>query len=343
MAPTFRVHHPQGIATVELPDGDDVTVLDLQNKIHEVTGIVPPAQILKSGYPPRTLVLVPELPLSSLGLSPREKIVVSEDPHASHSPSVPSPRLSTTTSEPPSLPPLSTRPAVTPRSPPRPQPVSQPVPPSSGGPDYVDTDSGVLVHRVVPDDNSCLFSSVALVFDQDITHAQKFRKIVVDGIRDDPETYNEAILNAPPEKYIQAILKPSTWGGAIELGIIAKYYATEICSIDVETGRVDRFLPEGVDATNRCILIYSGIHYDAATLAPMIDAPDEWHQMVFSRGSDDILRAAEELARILRSKRAYTNTATFDLKCEQCGQGLKGEAEARKHAAATGHVKFGEY
>jgi ubiquitin thioesterase OTU1 len=26
-----------------------------------------------------------------------------------------------------------------------------------------------------------------------------------------------------------------------------------------------------------------------------------------------------------------------------CGQGLKGEKEAREHASETGHVKFGEY
>ena len=31
----------------------------------------------------------------------------------------------------------------------------------------------------------------------------------------------------------------------------------------------------------RCIVIYSGIHYDAVTLAPMKDAPAEWHQTVF--------------------------------------------------------------
>lgn len=70
--------------------------------------------------------------------------------------------------------------------------------------------------------------------------------------------------------------------------------------------------------------------------------------------------AAKKLADILRSKKAYTNTTTFDLKCEvgrctlffmlsdaeilqQCGQGLKGEKEARAHAEQTGHVRFGEY
>jgi ubiquitin thioesterase OTU1 len=84
--------------------------------------------------------------------------------------------------------------------------------------------------------------------------------------------------------------------------------------------------------------------------------------------------AAKKLASILREKKAFTNTSTFDLKCEvctyirihipcslclfqmnhktrlliyflsqDCGQGLKGEKGARAHASQTGHVRFGEY
>lgn len=86
----------------------------------------------------------------------------------------------------------------------------------------------------------------------------------------------------PPLQYMATILKPSTWGGAIELGILAAHFKTEIASIDVETGRIDHFSPPSEAAGSmRCILIYSGIHYDAATLAPMAEAPDEWHQTMF--------------------------------------------------------------
>ena len=91
----------------------------------------------------------------------------------------------------------------------------------------------------------------------------------------------------------------------------------------------------------RCIVVYSGIHYDAATLSPIKDAPPDFHQTVFpivslyrhrmpinadlclpkmsGDKSDPILLAATKLADILRQKRAFTNTATFDLKCEVCG------------------------
>lgn len=144
----------------------------------------------------------------------------------------------------------------------------------------------------------------------------------------------------PRSKYIDTISNPTSWGGAIELGILALHYRTEIASIDVETGRIDHFPPGESGGVMRCILIYSGIHYDAASLAPVADAPNEWHQTLFpvvspfsrkdrrrpdsyslliknsSNDSDPILIAAKKLATILRGKKAFTNTSTFDLKCE---------------------------
>jgi ubiquitin thioesterase OTU1 len=177
------------------------------------------------------------------------------------------------------------------------------------------------------------------------------RKFVADGIEKDPAKYNEAILGYPAPQYISKILQPNTWGGAIELAILASHFNTEISSVDVETGRIDHFSPGGGDdggSGMRCVLIYSGIHYDAATVAPVVDAPAEWHQTIFpirssSDASDPILVAAKKLAGLLRERKAFTNTATFDLKCEDCGLGLKGEKGAREHAEQTGHVKFGEY
>lgn len=125
----------------------------------------------------------------------------------------------------------------------------------------------------------------------------------------------------PRDEYIATILKPTSWGGAIELSILAQHYHTEIDSIDVETGRIDHFTPnaEG-DSGNRCVLIYSGIHYDAATIAPILDAPADFHQTIMPKATendaDPVLVAAKRLADKLRAKKAYTNTATFDLRCQ---------------------------
>lgn len=57
----------------------------------------------------------------------------------------------------------------------------------------------------------------------------------------------------PPTKYIDTISKPTSWGGAIELSILGKHYNTEIASVDVETGRIDRFRVEGSEVENRSV------------------------------------------------------------------------------------------
>jgi len=316
------LRHPKGVATIQV-DFDAFTVQELMQEIYAVTEIPPSLQDLKAGYPPHSLTLIPELPLTSLGLSIGEQLIVNtkqpgsglsssaglitspRGPSAQDSAIFGSGRLPTSQATP-----IPTSPARV----------------DTSEPDFVETDGGFLIHRIVPDDNSCLFSSIAVVLEQDIRKAQQIRRIVADEIRSDMITWTEAILGLPRNDYISAILKPTSWGGAIELAILANHYHTEIASIDVETGRVDRFTPEAANNSgNRCILIYSGIHYDAVTLAPIKEAPPEFHQTIMAITSSDpntdpILVAAKQLADKLRQKKAYTNTTTFTLKCEDCGQ-----------------------
>ncbi len=138
---------------------------------------------MKSGYPPKSLAIVPELPLESLGLKRGEQLIVTQKAGTS------APRVG-----PPSTPVQPQAQVQQLRETPVPTPGDSGranVP--SGGPDSVTTDAGILVHRVsvvlrnarfivkkfaqiVPDDNSCLFSSVALVFEQDLKKAPKIRE-----------------------------------------------------------------------------------------------------------------------------------------------------------------------
>ncbi|KAJ9098620.1 hypothetical protein QFC21_004267 [Naganishia friedmannii] len=209
----------------------------------------------------------------------------------------------------------------------------------SGKPNYVELNDGmgsVLVHRVVPDDNSCLFSAIGLVFKghYDASITQELRQVVVDEIRKDPVNFSDVMLGRSREEYIQTIQKPSSWGGAIELAILAKHFKTEISSYDVLTGRADRFGEGQYD--NRCILIYSGIHYDAATSTPTLDAPVDFQTSIFPVSDTNLTKAAEQLVKKLKEKHYYTDTQNFDLRCQVCQIGLKGEQGAREHAIKTG-------
>ncbi|KAI0807327.1 OTU-domain-containing protein [Fomes fomentarius] len=320
MAPV-RLRHPKGVTTIQV-DLTNATVQDLQQEIFAATEIPPSQQDLKAGYPPHPLTLVPELPIDSLGLKQGEQLVVVQRAAPSHQ-SLSSSR-GTTSSVLPAPSPAAAMTGLTASQ------VREPARPTAkagakgGGLDYVPTSNGYLIHRIVPDDNSCLFSSIALIFEQDISKAQTIRKIcppVVYSLSHvlvhAPTRTRECTYRRPREEYIQTILKPAAWGGAIELSILAQHYSTEIASIDVETGRIDRF--------------------------PPLPETDSGNRAISDEEKDEILQAAKKLADALRAKRAFTNTATFDLKCQICGKGLKGEKEARAHASETGHVEFGEY
>ena len=135
-------------------------------------------------------------------------------------------------------------------------------------------------------------------------------------------------------------MKPNSWGGAIELLIFSNYFKTCIVSVDVSTGRMDKF---GQDLyQNTCYLIYSGIHYDA--LAFSHGSSTEFDEVVF-----DAVRAAElepavaELAKQWKKEHKFTDLGSFTLKCAICKLGLVGQKEAQEHAIKTSHSQFTEY
>lgn len=220
------------------------------------------------------------------------------------------------------------------------------------GPRYVETNGNFLVLRVVPDDNSCLFTVVSLVVNPSSRpDPSALRRIVAESIRSDPLTYSEVLLGRPRQDYIATILSRNSWGGAIEISILSLHYRIEIWSIDVQTGRIDKF-GEGLGYENCGFVVYSGIHYDALTLAfaqppkrtnPF--PPDlSFDSTLFPLPLDPAtLAAAQQLVEQLRESHSYTDTATFTLRCEVCREAIQGEKEARQHASTTGHQRFGEY
>lgn len=96
-----------------------------------------------------------------------------------------------------------------------------------------------------------------------------------------------------------------------------------------------------------CIVVYSGIHYDAFALSPITafsfsSSPDQ-DVRIFEVGDEQILQAASELVAKLKEKKYFTDTKKFTLKCTICGAAMVGESDARGHARRTGHSDFGEY
>ncbi|KAL9441588.1 hypothetical protein AB3S75_020145 [Citrus x aurantiifolia] len=205
---------------------------------------------------------------------------------------------------------------------------------------------GIIVRRVIPSDNSCLFNAVGYVMEHDKNKAPELRQVIAATVASDPVKYSEAFLGKSNQEYCSWIQDPEKWGGAIELSILADYYGREIAAYDIQTTRCDLYGQEK-KYSERVMLIYDGLHYDALAISPFEGAPEEFDQTIFPVQKGKTIGPAEDLALKLvkeqQRKKTYTDTANFTLRCGVCQIGVIGQKEAVEHAQATGHVNFQEY
>jgi len=102
----------------------------------------------------------------------------------------------------------------------------------------------------------------------DTTCASFMREIIANAVSADPDEYSEAFLGRPNDEYCKWILKCDSWGGAIELSILSKFYGLEIAVIDSINAIINRF-GEDQHYAQRVFLIFDGIHYDPLYLEPL--------------------------------------------------------------------------
>jgi len=193
-----------------------------------------------------------------------------------------------------------------------------------------------LLRKVVPADNSCLFTSINYCMSGqvvDSSHSSFMREIIASVVSSDPVKYCEAFLGRTNSSYCTWIQGKDAWGGAIEVQILAEYFQVEIAVVDTVSGSLTIF-GEGLNFPSRMVLIYDGIHYDPLHLPS--------GQSVHSTSDNKILEAAKATAAEAKAAHNYTDTAGFTLKCLVCGQRLTGEKEAQQHAKSTKHSNFSE-
>ncbi|XP_076231380.1 yod1 deubiquitinase [Calliopsis andreniformis] len=204
---------------------------------------------------------------------------------------------------------------------------------------FTDT-PGILMKKVVPADNSCLFTSIGYVLNGkvDPSCASFMREIIANAVAADPEEYSEAFLGRPNPEYCKWILKPDSWGGAIELSILSKFYGLEIAVIDSINAIINRF-GEDQHYTQRVFLIFDGIHYDPLYLESFDGGSI---QTIFPTEDERTLLKAVDLAWEAKSSRQFTDVQKFTLMCNDCKIKLNGQIAAQQHAKETGHMNFGE-
>lgn len=349
----MRIRGPHGVTAITLDQA--ASVGDLKAQITANTKL--PTFDLKAGYPPQSVDLDQfddELKLvdTNLKLDGEQLIAVRKDiTHvlkkplgAALAPPITTPQAPESSLNTPSQ--TIERPADAPTAPlslkRAPKYVTNDDPPEVPLPEL----NGTLIMRVMPDDNSCMFRALgAAVMGNSLDSMHELRSMVATQIHAQPRIYTAAVLEKAPNDYCRWIQREDAWGGAIELSILSQEWDIEICSIDVQTLRIDRF-NEG--KPTRCLLVYSGIHYDVLALSPSeppythTDVPAEFDVKIFDAQDPTVLVAAIELCKILQGKHYYTDTGGFSLKCNICNWKGNGEKGATEHAKKTGHMDFGE-
>ncbi|PGH12559.1 hypothetical protein AJ79_04180 [Helicocarpus griseus UAMH5409] len=339
----IRIRGPGGQSTISLDES--ATIHDLQAQISKQTELS--SYDIKYGYPPQPLHLdqfEPTKPITEIGtnLNGEQLIISRRETEPVSDTSVATATTNQIDSNTPAHTAGSQRDSSKPLSLSRKQNTGvENDPPEVPSPEH----AGTVVLRIMPDDNSCLFRAVGSAVIGAMDAMTELRSIVAQTIQEQPEIYSAAVLEKAPDDYCRWIQTEDSWGGGIELSILSKHFDIEICSIDVQSLRVDRF-NEG--QPTRCIVVYSGIHYDTIALSPSDApythsyAPPEFDTKIFDAADPVILERAVELCRILQGKHYYTDPSSFQVQCSTCGGLFVGQRGVTEHAAATGHYDFGE-
>jgi len=332
---------------------DSATVVELQAKISEASSLS--EFNLLSGFPPKLLDLTqfdPFTKLSDTNLKLNGERIqvepqnVDTQPRKASSATTPAKGLSKSSSSVSST----SKPAKQTSPRPKQEKVSQAPLNLTKKPNKIEDDppelpirngESMLVHRVMPDDNSCLFRAMSkCIFGGDIDGMTELRSEVAQGIQADLDRYNAIVLEKEPDEYCRWIQNPNSWGGAIEIGILAERFNVEIMAVNVEDCSIQKF-NEGQN--HRAYLVYSGIHWDAIVANPVGRfGPSEFDEAQFDARDEEVLMKATEIGRILNKAGYYTDTQKFGIKCNTCGWKGQGEKGAIAHMQSTGHVDFGQ-
>jgi ubiquitin thioesterase OTU1 len=87
---------------------------------------------------------------------------------------------------------------------------------------------GTMVLRVMEDDNSCLFRALSYVMTRSMMSVTELRQLVAGTIQENTTEYSAAVLEQSPDAYCEWIKMESSWGGGIELGILAEFFGMEV-------------------------------------------------------------------------------------------------------------------
>ena len=119
----------------------------------------------------------------------------------------------------------------------------------------------------VPGEGSCLFLSINYLLNGgkiDLDSPGPMRKIVVDALRKDPAKYKDEVREGyTVEEYCDWIMDNNSWGGRLEIKLLAQHYGVQITSLHIHKNPIDWTEYEKErNYQYRILLLYTGEHYD---------------------------------------------------------------------------------
>ncbi|OEH74698.1 OTU family cysteine protease [Cyclospora cayetanensis] len=207
-----------------------------------------------------------------------------------------------------------------------------------------------FVRLPVPADDSCLFASIAVVAVPSVS-SQQLRDVAALGILKNPDTFSEVVLEMQPQDYVSRLRNSRTWGGYVELAVLAEQLRQQIAVVDAETCRLDLYGEKYT--TRRSYLLYDGIHYDplvvvasqgrdgtsGALQRPSQSSPADM-LTVFSPEDAAAAAAASAVGHVVQQQQGYVRAGGMLARCLVCGELSKDNEAMRAHAKATGHQNF---
>jgi len=339
----LRIRHPKG-SSITSNLFERSCIFDLKREISKLCGIPASNVALKFGYPPLRMDLPDNTTLENVGIISGETIIAEEDQSQPQSSNPIS--HSTSNNNAPQrtgLGGMSTGPKTGLGSVSTgPQKTTASVPKTQGTDQIPDPDGLIMIRRVIAADNSCLFNSIAYALENKAKNkSRELRRTVASYIMNDPQQYNEAVLERTNDQYCSWILKDESWGGAIELEVFSKHYKVEIGAVDIENLIINVF-GTGQGYNQRIYVLYDGIHYDILARNISEDMDVDMDITIFSPQDKYAYEGALALAKELNSKKQFTNMGKFSIQCGTCYEKFVGESEAVEHNKKTGHINFQE-
>jgi len=200
---------------------------------------------------------------------------------------------------------------------------------------------GLPIRRYVDADDSCLFSSIAYLYDRKNFNESSsliYRNMIVEYLCNNE--FEESLLDLPKNDYINEISNPNKWGGGIEIKIFTEILKIEIAIVDVQTNRIDLF-GQDKNYSNRIFILYNGVHYDPLVINFDESADPDSDLTVFKTNENEILELFKTYVKKFNEKGDFIDIGKmFSLECIDCKEKFLNEENATGHAKKSDHWNF---